>query len=241
MGVHVNYREEEKEIKKKDSSTSRLLQYNEDAANEVAMIFMVALVKWNTFPARREVPAGYCEVDWRNRTWKQAVQDVGLPTELYEDVMDNDYRFVKSFKTTLEQFKDAISKDNSTERKFIETRKAEFKAWVQVRNNFIATDVEKYMNALSQYNQLNPKTSMDIKSYGEVVIIQPQCTSVSTAPSPPTPPQQPNDDTHSSKSFFNSYSTQQRIAFMILITVVIMCIVAIVLEEIWRLSPSNTL
>jgi hypothetical protein len=97
------------------------------------------------------------------------------------------------------------------------------------------------MNALSQYNQLNPKTSMDIKSYGEVVIIQPQCASVSTAPSASTPPQQPNDDTHPSKSFFNSYSTQQRIAFMILITVVIMCIVAIVLEEIWRLSPSNTL
>jgi hypothetical protein len=37
MGVRVNYREEEKEIKRKDSSTARLSQYNEDAANEVAV------------------------------------------------------------------------------------------------------------------------------------------------------------------------------------------------------------
>jgi hypothetical protein len=239
MGVQVNYREEEKEIKKKDSSASRLSQYNEDAATEVAMIFVVALVKWITLPARREVPAGYCEADWRNKTWKDVVEGVGLPVELYEDVMETDYRFVKSFKSKFEQFKDAISIDNSTERKFIEARKSEFKSWVQVRNNFIAKDVEKYMNALKQYSEINLKTSMDIKSYGEVVIIQPQCTSAPATT--PSPQQQPTDEIYPTKSFFNSYSTQQRIAFMILIIVAIMCIVAIVLEEIWRLSPSDTL
>jgi len=242
MGVRVNYREEEKEIKRKDSSTARLSQYNEDAANEVAMVFIVALIKWITLPARREVPAGYCEADWRNRTWKKVVEDAGLPLELYEDVMETDYRFVKSFKTKFEQFKDAISNDNSTERKFIEARKTEFKTWVKVRDNFIAADVEKYMNALRQYNAIDPKTSMDIKAYGEVVIIQPPCTQAAPATTPS--PQQPTLDvypTDTTKSFFNSYSTQQRIAFMILITVTIMCIVAIVLEEIWRLSPNDTL
>jgi hypothetical protein len=239
MGVNVNYREEDKEIKKKDSSTARLLQYNEDAANEVAMVFIVALVKWITLPARREVPAGYCEVDWRNKTWKKALEDAGLPVELYEDVMETDYRFVKSFKSKIEQFKDAISKDNSTERKFIEARKSEFKTWVNLRDNFIAADVEKYMNALRQYNKFDRKTSMDIKSYGEVMIIQPPCTQVPCAATPS--PQQPIDYPYPTKSFFNSYSTQQRVAFMILMIVAIMCIVAIVLEEIWRLSPNDTL
>jgi hypothetical protein len=241
MGVNVNYREEEKEIKRKDSSTARLSQYNEDAANEVAMIFIVALIKWITLPARREVPAGYCEADWRNRTWRKAVEDAGLPLELYEDVMESDYRFVKSFKTTFEKFKEAISNDNSTERKFIEARKSEFKTWVNVRDNFIAADVEKYMNALRQYNAIDPKTSMGIKSYGEVVIIQPPCTQAPATSTTTPSPQQPMDYPYPTTSFFNSYSTQQRVAFMILITVAIMCIVAIVLEEIWRLSPNDTL
>ena len=242
MGIHVNYREEEKEIKQADSSLARLTRYNNDAANEVAMILMVALMKWTMLPARREVPAGYCEADWRNRTWRQAVQDVGLPLELYEDVMDIDYRFVKSFKTTFGQFKDALSRENSTENKFIEARKKEFKAWLDVRNNFVAADVEKYMNALRQYNEFDYNTSMDIRAYGEVAIIQPQLPTAAPAPACICPDKCEDPTKNGSKSStYNLYSTQQRIAFMILFIVAIICLVAIILEEVWRLSPRDTL
>jgi hypothetical protein len=237
MGPNVNYREEERNIKKTDSSVKRLTQYTEDAASEVATVFLVALIKWLNMPARREMPAGYCEADWRNKTWKQVLQEVGLPVELYEDVIEDDYRFIKSFKTTFDQFNQAITKENSTEKKFIDARKEEFKVWLKVKNNFIAADVEKYMTALSQYGPLvtmGKTISMDIKSYGEVSIIQLPCTTTTPNASPSTQTEQ----AHPTVSFFNAYSTQQRIAFMVLITVVVMCIVAIVLDGIWRLSPN---
>lgn len=236
MGPNVNYREEERNVIKTDKSVKRLAQYTEDAASEVATVFIVALVKWLNMPTRLEMPAGHCEVDWRNKTWKQVLQEVGLPVELYEDVIENEYRFIRSFKSTFEQFAQAITKENSTEWKFIDARKQEFKTWLKT-SNFIAANVEKYMTALSQYGPLVTKgksISMDIKSYGEVTIVQMPCT---TAPNA-TQSTNTQEQNHVTGSFFHAYSIQQRIAFMVLITVVVMCIVAIILDSIWRLSPN---
>ncbi len=236
MGVNVDYREEEKNIKRTDSTPKRLTQYSTDASNEVAMIFIVALVKWITLPARREIPAGNCEADWRMRTWRKSLEDVGLPVELYEDVIDVDYRIIKALKTTLGDFTMASSKDGTTENIFIETRKQEFIKWIEVKGNFVADDVEKYMDALRQYSKLNKNISMDIKSYGEVAIIQPLC---STSPSASHTPLINDNIYLETQSSFNTYSSHQRIAFIILIIVTIVCSVALLLEEIWRLSPSD--
>jgi hypothetical protein len=225
MGINVNYREEENVLIKSGATPPKLLQYNEDAANEVATVFTMALIKWIISSSRREVSAGYCEADWRKRTWIEQLKDVGLPFELYEDVIDNDYRFIKSFKGSLEQFLTAVSVPSSTEKQFMDYRKDEFKRWVNVKGNFVASNVDKYMTALVGFGSVPKNKSMDITSYGEVSIVQQKCDCPSLQPSSAEYSLQ--DQT--SPIPFTPYSWQQRIAFIILVVVVIMCIYALLL------------
>jgi hypothetical protein len=254
MGINVNYRDEEVALSMSKLNLERLKEYPKDAANEVVMVFLVALVKWITLPARREVPAGYCEVDWRKKTWVQVLKEAGLPTELYEEVVNIDYRFIRAFRTTYGEFINSASLPNSTERKFVDARKDEFLQWLRFRTNFVATDVEKYMTALRQYSQIDKNTSMDIKRYGEVTIMQQVCPTSATPASTTCPTleqlleaakQDPSFAQSQGKTdpynLYSPYSMQQRIAFLILIIVAIMCVVAILLEEIWRLSSTTTI
>jgi hypothetical protein len=232
MGLNINYNERLNELTKNKATIQQIRQYMADAEYEVFKIYFVALYKWITESARREIEAGRCEADWRNKTWRDIIEDVGLPSGLFDNAIENDYRFIVSFKGNFKQFKDALTIDESIETRLMKEQMARFNRYVTSKGNFIAKSKDKYLTALRNFNRLNLNKLTDIESYGQPMIIHPKVDC------PSCPPCKVDSNIQNTPQA-GPFSPQQRLAFYILLMVLIASIVAIVLSEIWRLTPST--